>query len=235
MNRVSGGGSGGDSAVISKPRTVVCYICGREFGTKSIGIHEPQCLSKWKQENDRLPKSMRRPEPTKLDRSNKSLEASNEMAWESSKQQLIPCPGCGRRFLPDRLEVHQRSCMKGNAQSGSGLSGAKCSLTPPPAKPKTVICYICGREYGTKSIGIHEPQCLEKWHRQNEQLPRQQRQKAPERPKDLPPASESYDLEKYNETAREAAQANLAQCRNCGRTFNPDRIAVHERICKKTK
>lgn len=23
---------------------VVCYICGREFGTSSIAIHEPACL-----------------------------------------------------------------------------------------------------------------------------------------------------------------------------------------------
>jgi hypothetical protein len=47
------------------PRTVVCYICGREFGSKSIGIHEPQCLEKWKVENSKLPKGQRRPVPKK--------------------------------------------------------------------------------------------------------------------------------------------------------------------------
>ena len=26
------------------PHTVVCYICGREFGTKSLPFHEPKCL-----------------------------------------------------------------------------------------------------------------------------------------------------------------------------------------------
>ena len=51
--------------VIQKPRTVVCYICGREFGTKSISIHEPQCLQKWHNENDKLPPNMKRPEPKK--------------------------------------------------------------------------------------------------------------------------------------------------------------------------
>ncbi|CAM4574069.1 unnamed protein product, partial [Caretta caretta] len=50
---------------IRRPPTVVCYICGREFGTKSIGIHEPQCLKKWHNENDMLPKHLRRPEPKK--------------------------------------------------------------------------------------------------------------------------------------------------------------------------
>lgn len=44
---------------------MVCYICGREFGTKSISIHEPQCLEKWKIQNAKLPKSQQRPEPKK--------------------------------------------------------------------------------------------------------------------------------------------------------------------------
>ncbi len=48
-----------------QPRTMVCYICGREFGSKSISIHEPQCIKKWHRENDQLPPNMRRPEPRK--------------------------------------------------------------------------------------------------------------------------------------------------------------------------
>ena len=47
--------------------TVFCYICGRQFGSKSIDIHIPQCLKKWHMENDKLPKSQRRPEPVKPD------------------------------------------------------------------------------------------------------------------------------------------------------------------------
>ena len=34
----------------------------------------------------------------------------NEAAWENAKNQLIPCENCGRRFAPDRLDVHQRVC-----------------------------------------------------------------------------------------------------------------------------
>uniref|UniRef100_A0AC34R815 Zinc finger protein 474 n=1 Tax=Panagrolaimus sp. JU765 TaxID=591449 RepID=A0AC34R815_9BILA len=45
--------------------TVYCYICGRQFGSKSIDIHVPQCLNKWHAENDKLPKAQRRPEPVK--------------------------------------------------------------------------------------------------------------------------------------------------------------------------
>uniref|UniRef100_A0A8C8WG42 C2HC/C3H-type domain-containing protein n=1 Tax=Panthera leo TaxID=9689 RepID=A0A8C8WG42_PANLE len=48
-----------------RPGFRVCYICGREFGSQSIAIHEPQCLEKWRIENSKLPKHLRRPEPSK--------------------------------------------------------------------------------------------------------------------------------------------------------------------------
>nr|CAD7200199.1 unnamed protein product [Timema douglasi] len=48
-------------------RTVNCYLCGREFGSLSIAIHEPQCLNKWHLENSKLPTHQRRPEPVKPD------------------------------------------------------------------------------------------------------------------------------------------------------------------------
>ncbi|NWS98853.1 ZN474 protein, partial [Mionectes macconnelli] len=99
-----------------RPPTVICYICGREYGTKSISIHEPQCLKKWHQENDNLPKHLRRPEPKKPEarivqaKGFYDLDSLNEEAWTSAQTQLVPCDICGRTFLPDRLIVHQRSC-----------------------------------------------------------------------------------------------------------------------------
>nr|KAG5692698.1 hypothetical protein BaRGS_008561 [Batillaria attramentaria] len=102
-----------------RPPTVVCYLCGREFGSKSISIHEPQCLKKWHNENDQLPPKLRRPEPVKPQlppevkigaKGTYDLDAVNEAAWQASQANLVPCDICGRTFLPDRLVVHQRSC-----------------------------------------------------------------------------------------------------------------------------
>jgi hypothetical protein len=99
---------------------VLCYLCGRKYGTQSIEIHEPQCLEKWKIENANLPKNLRRPVPIKPAAMNISaggaydLDAANEAAYEAAKLQLIPCENCGRRFQSDRLPVHQRSCKPGN-------------------------------------------------------------------------------------------------------------------------
>lgn len=47
------------------PPAVYCYICGKMFGTRSIGIHEPQCLEKWRMENEKLPAHQKRSEPIK--------------------------------------------------------------------------------------------------------------------------------------------------------------------------
>ncbi|XP_030866798.3 LOW QUALITY PROTEIN: zinc finger protein 475 [Gorilla gorilla gorilla] len=102
--------------MIRRPPAVVCYICGREYGTKSISIHEPQCLKKWHNENNLLPKELRRPVPKKPEvrtitaKGFYDLDALNEAAWTSAQSQLVPCYVCGRTFLPDRLIVHQRSC-----------------------------------------------------------------------------------------------------------------------------
>lgn len=216
-----------------KPPTMVCYICGREFGTKSISIHEPQCLEKWKNENSRLPLGHRRPLPRKVDRESMGKAEANAMAWKVSQEQLIPCPKCGRRFLPDRLEVHKRSCCRDMAQSQE--KSVTTNSNAVPLKPRTVVCYICGREYGTKSIGIHEPQCLEKWHVQNNQLPKEQRQKTPIKPAALTKIADHCDLNKYNEVAWEASKNNLGVCRGCGRAFRPDRLPIHENICLKHK
>lgn len=49
---------------------------------------------------------------------------------------------------------------------------------PPPHVP----CHLCGRLFGTASIEIHIPQCLEKWERENAELPPHLRREPPQRP-----------------------------------------------------
>ncbi|CAH8510579.1 unnamed protein product [Schistosoma turkestanicum] len=278
---------------------IVCYICGREFGSASIGIHEPQCLEKWHKRNNLLPKSERLKPPIKPKKlsisgnggyridlpsgNTKFVSSMNEAAEIAAYANLVPCPTCGRTFNPDRIDVHKRICksvsqnknqtvntnsvktavksdnstvnsrnqvntdkfkttnkiMSPQQQQREGGGITAESDRPKetiPRKPITAVCYICGREYGTRSIGIHEPKCLEKWHRQNNELPPAMRRKPPERPVDLPiKSSNNYDLQKYNEQAMQSSKSLLVPCSICNRTFNPDRIEVHERICKKNQ
>ncbi|XP_077609123.1 zinc finger protein 474 isoform X1 [Crocuta crocuta] len=217
-----------------RPGFLVCYVCGREFGSQSIAIHEPQCLEKWRLENSKLPKHLRRPEPSKPQPSrgvgSYSLQAVNEAAFQSSQAQLLSCDSCGRTFLPDRLLVHQRSCKPKdegprapNPNSSDDLTGARKASGGLPARPKTLTCYICGREFGTLSLPIHEPKCLEKWKVENDRLPRELRRPLPRKPQPLPTGLSNQEG---------PSQAQLVPCANCGRTFAPDRLLVHQRSCQ---
>lgn len=61
---------------------VMCYICGRDFGSKSISIHIPNCKKKWENEQKKLPKSERRAlpqEPTNFDKILKGELSANEI------------------------------------------------------------------------------------------------------------------------------------------------------------
>lgn len=214
-----------------RPGFRICYICGREFGSQSLSIHEPQCLEKWRIENSKLPKHQRRPEPSKpqpLSGSSGSytLQSLNEAAFQSSQAQLLPCESCGRTFLPDRLLVHQRSCKpKGgtppepNSNNSPDLAGLKAAGGI-PARPRALICYICGREFGSLSLPIHEPKCLEKWKIENDRLPKELRRPVP--PKKPQPLV----------SGEGPSEAQLEPCPNCSQTFAPQRLLVHLRSCK---
>ena len=103
---------------------VVCYICGRNYGSTSIGIHVKTCLARWKEENDARPKHLRRPVPVPPEVAmasqdvgtsgspdgKYSLKDVNEAAFQSYQDQMVKCQKCERTFLPDRLQIHVKCC-----------------------------------------------------------------------------------------------------------------------------
>ncbi|XP_069672603.1 uncharacterized protein [Periplaneta americana] len=226
---------GGDKPVArAGPRTVLCYLCGREFGTASYPLHEPHCLQRWERENNKLPTHLQRSVPEKPS-SPLTVDQWNAFAWEASQAHLVPCENCGRTFNPDRLEVHQRSCRpppgqvtKRSTQQEQDDAGGGAVKVPP-----AVYCYICGKMFGTRSIGIHEPQCLEKWRLENEKLPAPQRRPEPLKPQT---PTGNMDFKATMDAIWQEHLQSLVSCgKGCGRTFNPDRVAVHERGCKGPK
>ena len=48
-----------------RPKSLICYICGREYGTHSLEIHIKTCEKKWEQEQMQKPAKFRRPCPEK--------------------------------------------------------------------------------------------------------------------------------------------------------------------------
>jgi hypothetical protein len=100
-------------------------------------------------------------------------------------------------------------------------------------RPPAVICHICGRQYGTASIPIHVRTCAKRFEEEEAKKPRAHRRPLPTAPDYEALASmPAAELEAHNEAAfRNYNDAVLQKCGNCGRTFLPDRLLIHQRSC----
>ncbi|CAL4105888.1 unnamed protein product, partial [Meganyctiphanes norvegica] len=218
--------------------TMMCHICGREFGSRSIAIHQPQCLAKLCKYCVNLPNGINH---RFYDKSKFFMlhEVPEELKVKFQAQ-LVPC-ACGRTFFPESLEKHQRGCKATQdaknkpARKTSGserpeTSGSSVKVSMGPNRP-TVVCYICGREFGTRSIAIHEPQCLKKWNMQNDNLPDHLKRPEPKKPELVKTESGDIDLSAMADAAWQSHLGQLIACKNCGRTFFPDRLEVHSKSC----
>ncbi|KAG8194015.1 hypothetical protein JTE90_003616 [Oedothorax gibbosus] len=168
----------------------------------------------------------------------------------------VSCEFCNKKFQPSALAKHIREehpdenlepSMRG---SYPGLNHEKPQKGGKKKEPKAgvpkqlKICYICGRMYGSQSLKIHEPKCLEKWRIENERLPEHKQMPEPIKPETHKgtdpgrslPQTKGYnhnlpDLNPEAEAAYQCHLRNLVPCDFCGRTFNPDRVMVHEKAC----
>jgi hypothetical protein len=77
--------------------------------------------------------------------------------------------------------------MKGCNVGGKNAADVKAEQEKPKvlSRPKALMCYICGREYGTKSLEIHLKTCKKKWDIEQEKKPAHQRKPCPGPPKDF--------------------------------------------------
>ncbi|CAC9479469.1 conserved hypothetical protein [Leishmania infantum JPCM5] len=243
-----------------RPQFRVCYLCGQQFGSASIGIHVPQCYQKKLSQWEVTDPAVRGPKPKHPDTvkwkggNGASVEAINKEQYQEFNSQLVACPHCARTFLPDRLPVHLRGCkgdgkvgvppskMKADGGGGSTPGGGKPKSEPrraagrrslSPGPPLLPTCYLCGQQFGTASIGIHVPQCYEKKLAQWQNADPRSRGHPPKHPDTVnwrgrPGAS---PREQAEEQFQEFMN-NLEECPNCSRRFLPDRLVVHLRSCR---
>ncbi|GET87714.1 hypothetical protein, conserved [Leishmania tarentolae] len=243
-----------------RPQFRVCYLCGQQFGSASIGIHVPQCYQKKISQWEVTDPGSRGPKPRHPDTVNwkgangASVAAINKEQYQEFNSQLVACPHCARTFLPDRLPVHLRGCKgdgktgvpssKTTADGGGGSTpgGGRPKSEPrrsaqgrsvSPGPPLLPTCYLCGQQFGTASIGIHVPQCYEKKLAQWQSGDPRSRGNPPKHPDTVnwrgrPGTS---GREQAEEQFQEFMN-NLEACPNCSRKFLPDRLVVHLRSCR---
>lgn len=126
----------------SRPKALVCHICGREFGTKSLAIHVKACTKKWEDAEALKPRKERRPVPrppsdAPMGSTRAEMDQRNAAAMAAFESQAMKkCPNCGRTFLEDRLPIHLRSCTAENPHKAVNRPQAmpeEAKLSPPPA------------------------------------------------------------------------------------------------------
>jgi tRNA U34 2-thiouridine synthase MnmA/TrmU len=171
----------------------------------------------------------------------------------------------------DKLEIHHRLCQgyaprvsTGTVKIPSTHNLLKAEHKPLQARPQAdhsvrnpsgVVCYICGKKYGSHSITIHEPQCLKKFNIQNNKLPVGERLPLPKKrssvarvllreeevlvvarnPGAMDPQGEveskEEQVQRYLENCYSEFERELIPCKRCRRTFTPARHRMHETNC----
>ena len=181
---------------------LLCHLCGKQFGSASLEIHQRTCRLRFEREHGRAA-----PEAP--------AGGDNEAAAQFYESEVMEaCPHCARTFQPGRLEVHLRSCGKGKPplQAPERTAGQKLEAAERSALP---VCHLCGRQFGSASLEIHQRTCRLRFEREHGRA-------APEAPAggDNEAASHLFESEV------------MEACPHCARTFLPGRLEVHLRSCK---
>lgn len=156
-----------ESTKPQRPSTVVCYICGRDYGSASIKIHEKQCAKKkWEEQKQKEKEKLNAAKDPKKLHNNVDLPVEIRMKKAASTEQL-----------PNDLpKQHNTDEQNENETAGKNDRNASQQIQNGPKKPAMVLCYMCGREYGSASIAIHEKQCSKKWEAEKARKLKEQEQ-----------------------------------------------------------
>ena len=191
-------------APTAAPPGLLCHLCGKQFGSASLEIHQRKCRLRFEREHGRAA-----PEAPA------GGDSAAAQFYESEVMEA--CPHCARTFQPGRLEVHLRSCGKGKPPLQEAETGWQAQVKTLEAAERLAlpVCHLCGRQFGSASLEIHQRTCRLRFEREHGRA-------APEAP-----------AGGDNEAATHAFEAEVMEgCPHCARTFLPGRLEVHLRSCK---
>ena len=106
--------------------------------------------------------------------------------------------------------------------------------------PRARVCYICGRQYMLHSFDIHISQCRDLFEKRENLKPPKERRKCPDDPsanifnheKQGGRSISTKELDSLNSAAMDTWNTeSLLQCKNCNRSFLPDKLKIHNKSC----
>ena len=215
---------------------IICFVCDKMFPINQLQNHVNKCKVIYEQQNK---VHLIMPEEYKilLDAYKggvlpdyETLENFNRMLDEKSVK--------NGGSIATNAEFHEQ-----NKNFEETLKKSKQPIKykrAPGQKPPGLICPLCGREFGTMSLKFHLKSCKQKFELQQADLPPNRRRNADkiianyEANQNRGMGGGNYNMDALNQQAFDQYNKDaLVECEYCGRTFLPDRLAVHQRVCAK--
>ena len=198
------------------PKFVVCYLCGQQFGTSSLGIHQKQCYSKKLKQWSAAHPSDRGPKPTDpaamQAQVQAQMQATRSVAHSSSARKPVQSqPSCHKCGVPS--EPNAKFCQE-------------CGTRQRPPKPAQSSCSKCGASHDPKSRFCEE--CGSQLAPPSASASATPRPSQPSAARAAPPPS-GGNLDEMNQAALDMFRV---PCKICGRKFDPERVRKHEDVCR---
>ena len=160
-----------------------CYICNQLFGSRSLPIHERQCLKKWEcnksKEQQKIKEKRKKSLEIKLIPFGTEKGIEETQTSNSSSRALNISTPFYNSHATDSEDFIQQDWELGEKVSTNLVYGRKnmrrtCGVDDnkendirkiqdgESPSTKFVECIFCGRKYGNHSINIHEKSCRER-------------------------------------------------------------------------
>ena len=155
----------------TSPGLQKCYLCQQLYGTRSLPIHEKQCLKKWERAQKEAKKKKKKTPPKQdiqiMEFGRRKFEEDHDVEEDMKtfeKEAVTPSKLFGLPSpLKNKEEDHDNETLNDVPnQSENTPKEAKQSNTPSKGGPKFVHCVYCYKQFGQHSIAIHEKKCREK-------------------------------------------------------------------------
>ena len=109
----------------------------------------------------------------------------------------------------------------------------------PGQKPIGLVCPLCGREFGTMSLKFHLKSCKQKFELSQQSVPANKRRNADQiianyEKNQMRGMGGGNNYDALNQQAFDQFNKDaLIECEFCGRTFLPERLPAHQKLCSK--
>ena len=194
----------------------MCHICGRQTLIAGYAHHIDGCSKKFLARESQKPVKERRPLPVNpyesMGTGKKSSKEMEELSQQAYNATLSDCAFCGRRFLPEKLIIHNRSCRADKPARGVRDSVNRCQENSRQQHEQLI----------TSSSNHHS-------NTRPKSARRVSADKGVQQFQNIQPA-QFNDV--YSDTSS-MVPAEWTKCQGCGRTFTETAYAKHSKICDK--